>query len=484
MTMTRCVLLLLVLASLPAVRPASAQPYRANCSSCLSLDRDIEALERRWDQSQADYYKEVGAAMELRRANVNDQAVVAAAKLEVSPEVAARAEREMQSRVAAREPQIKEHEARAAHHGRESAAIRARIAELRADLDECNRKCDTPGQPQQPATPRQEPAPVAPPAPSGIEQVAIPECPGCKDLATRLNDLLRQLHGARGTLEGLTKSRLALDNLVWELQREIRHYELTKFERTSPDEVRARDRLTEAERQIEKERDYRRVWEQEVIRLESEVSRLRERFEECNKACKPTTEVGRLLTPRNILIGAGVLVGTALTTIGGDSTPAPAPTTSAPPAPSAPPAVSLPAPQPSPAPPAAPAPAPPSTPSRPRIDGDYICLRCSVAGDVARHDPHIELCRLLLFIFGVSEGSITITHPPPFIAITGDFNTATGAFTATGRGTVAGFPNVGVRGQGTANSTTGEIEFTYTMGTGGELPGGQPITYSIALRRR
>jgi hypothetical protein len=91
---------------------------------------------------------------------------------------------------------------------------------------------------------------------------------------------------------------------------------------------------------------------------------------------------------------------------------------------------------------------------------------------------------LIVALFSIREGSITIAHPAPFVPITGDYNTTTGAFIALGRGGVAGFPNVGVRGEGTVDTTTGRITMLYTMGTGGELPGGQPITYSITLQKQ
>ena len=52
-----------------------------------------------------------------------------------------------------------------------------------------------------------------------------------------------------------------------------------------------------------------------------------------------------------------------------------------------------------------------------------------------------------------------------------------GSFVATGSGTVAGFSSVGARFEGTL--TTDGVSGTYTLGTGGELPQGLAIAYSL-----
>jgi uncharacterized protein (TIGR03437 family) len=53
-----------------------------------------------------------------------------------------------------------------------------------------------------------------------------------------------------------------------------------------------------------------------------------------------------------------------------------------------------------------------------------------------------------------------------------------GSFTMTGTGTVAGFPNVSITFTGTID-LEGNISGDYVMGAGGELPGGQAITYRL-----
>jgi hypothetical protein len=131
-----------------------------------------------------------------------------------------------------------------------------------------------------------------------------------------------------------------------------------------------------------------------------------------------------------------------------------------------------------------PQPMPPPAEPPPTIDGDYACVLCTIAMDSGGHNPFIRLCEAIVALFRALQGSITLSHPAPFVAISGDFNTTTGAFTATGRGTVAGFPNVSVRGDGTADARNGRITFDYTMGASGELPGGRPIVYRITLQRQ
>lgn len=92
-----------------------------------------------------------------------------------------------------------------------------------------------------------------------------------------------------------------------------------------------------------------------------------------------------------------------------------------------------------------------------------------------------------------SSGTLAVTANSPiqfggtglqnWVAVSGDFDAATGRFSATGRGTVAGFSNVGVKFEGTI-TTSGALNGDYTMGTGGELPGGQAIVYGVTGQRQ
>lgn len=192
---------------------------------------------------------------------------------------------------------------------------------------------------------------------------------------------------------------------------------------------------------------------------------------------------GGMMNPKTLgIVGGAVGVGLLTLVGGGDGTSTSASTPSAPvtvvappvaPPPVAPPVANT-------TPPAQPTPQPPVT-----ATGQYVCSQCSVRTDTSRHDPTLRLCSGVTATFNVIEGSLTIRHPSPFIDVSGaSYNTSTGAFDLTGRGSIAGFNNVGVRAVGTVNNSTGRITFDYTMGTGGEFPGGQPITYSLTLQKR
>ena len=195
--------------------------------------------------------------------------------------------------------------------------------------------------------------------------------------------------------------------------------------------------------------------------LLAEVRRLGQELTACEKKCAGFGMKAKVAAAAGAAVAVAVVAGGS----GGGKPPAVAN------APAAPPASNTPAPI-----PAAPAPPPTAT-------GTWQTSSCRVVSDPAFHDLVLALCRVLNF-FTLTQGSITIAHASPFVTIAGDYNTTNGVFTATGRGTVAGFPNVGVRGEGTINASTGQAQFNYTLGTAGELPGGQPITYEIVLRKQ
>lgn len=184
----------------------------------------------------------------------------------------------------------------------------------------------------------------------------------------------------------------------------------------------------------------------------------------------------------------GAVLGGILIAAGGSDTPTVTggtPTVSPQPAPAPAPA---PTPAPAPAPTPEPTPAPtPAPPPRTTADGRYRCVAVRIVNDEGRHNSTINLGPQLTGDFDVREGNgtITIRHPAPFVDIVNaQFDPVTGRFSGTAVGGVAGSPNVGVRAEGTVNTTTGQIVFTYTMGTGGELPGGRPIVYEITLQKQ
>ena len=74
------------------------------------------------------------------------------------------------------------------------------------------------------------------------------------------------------------------------------------------------------------------------------------------------------------------------------------------------------------------------------------------------------------------QGSLTIESAPPWVNVAGELN-PDGSFSASGSGTVAGYPGIHVTFEGTISLQ--HLEGEYSMGTGGGLPGGQPIIYSV-----
>lgn len=205
------------------------------------------------------------------------------------------------------------------------------------------------------------------------------------------------------------------------------------------------------------------------------VRELQRKVDDCNKQCTPLPDpkTTTFLNPRVIGGVAGGAAVVALLAAGGGDAPVLA----------TPIANQQPLPPPQPPPPQPPPPQPP--PDQPTIAGTADCTRCEIVDDAGRQNVAINLCPQLTGAFDISVASITIRHRAPFVDIVGaQYDAASGAFRGTARGTVAGIANAGITAEGTANAQTGSIVFTYTMGTGGELPGGRPITYRITLQKR
>jgi len=79
------------------------------------------------------------------------------------------------------------------------------------------------------------------------------------------------------------------------------------------------------------------------------------------------------------------------------------------------------------------------------------------------------------------DPSVTISGDGNWVTVSGEIN-PDGTFTATGIGTVAGHSDVNVKFAGTWTEENG-FSGTYTMGSGGELPSGQSITYTVKATR-
>lgn len=95
-----------------------------------------------------------------------------------------------------------------------------------------------------------------------------------------------------------------------------------------------------------------------------------------------------------------------------------------------------------------------------------------------KQDPgHSEVIRMPQDIeLTVMTGSVIVLGPSPWVGVLGEIDD-TGHFIATGTGTVAGFSNVSVLFEGTLDDSG--ISGDYTMGAGGELPGGEAMVYSL-----
>jgi len=77
----------------------------------------------------------------------------------------------------------------------------------------------------------------------------------------------------------------------------------------------------------------------------------------------------------------------------------------------------------------------------------------------------------------VISSDIIISGEHPFVEVSGTIDVNTGAFTAQGSGSVAGFQNIAVTFEGMIVDMT--LDGTYAMGVNGGLPGEQAIFYTV-----
>jgi hypothetical protein len=107
----------------------------------------------------------------------------------------------------------------------------------------------------------------------------------------------------------------------------------------------------------------------------------------------------------------------------------------------------------------------------------------SVATDPSGHAAFIGLgTNIDIQVTQEADGSFTVSGTNKWVTVKGPI-LADGSFVLTGKGTVAGYPNVGVEFKGIWTADGG-FSGTYTMGTGGELPGGHSITYNVTSIRK
>lgn len=116
--------------------------------------------------------------------------------------------------------------------------------------------------------------------------------------------------------------------------------------------------------------------------------------------------------------------------------------------------------------------------------GNIFSVQVRVKSDPAGHAQFIGQMPNKLEVSQSPTGSgystIFIKGASPWVDVSGTLQ-PNGSFTASGSGTVAGFPNIMVTFTGTMSS--GSLIGDYTMGVGGGLPGGQPIIYSVEGQR-
>jgi hypothetical protein len=120
----------------------------------------------------------------------------------------------------------------------------------------------------------------------------------------------------------------------------------------------------------------------------------------------------------------------------------------------------------------------PTTPAYIACAGEFDS-NVDVAQDRGGHAQFVGMPRNMAL--EVSFASVHIRGHEPFVDVSGTID-ASGSFDASGRGTVAGFRNVSVRMSGTlrdCSDTAGTMTAEYSMGTNGELPGGQPIVFAV-----
>lgn len=121
-------------------------------------------------------------------------------------------------------------------------------------------------------------------------------------------------------------------------------------------------------------------------------------------------------------------------------------------------------------------------PTAPKITGDRTSYRVqfTVASDPNHLQQLIESRNRSVtnLSITVGNGQISIDAPRPFLKVTGTID-AGGNFTASGNGKVDPYDAVDVTFTGTITGD-GQITGTYSYGTNGALPGGQPISYGVS----
>ena len=292
-----------------------------------------------------------------------------------------------------------------------------------------------------------------------LQPNTCPDCPyeqqALEAAQWRLEGAQFRAERARGHVADVTRQWLANPQAMRQLGAETVEEAEREEERRSEDVRKALDALGIAERALER----------------------------CKEMCRK--QASFFDSNRNkLLVAAAAVAVTTVAMVGGGT-----PTTlvSTPPAPQ--PVANTPPPQPTT--PVVTAPTPPPAPAAPTlaslIVGRWICAACRALNDPDRHENTLRFCVQLVALFQMLANSpLRIEHPAPWVTVSGELDDATGAYRATGMGSVSGFSNVSSTVTATfqrTGDTVTAVDLTVTLGENGVFPGGRPVSYAIRLTK-
>ena len=112
---------------------------------------------------------------------------------------------------------------------------------------------------------------------------------------------------------------------------------------------------------------------------------------------------------------------------------------------------------------------------------DTLGCQTSIVGGNRDHGPYINMPRMLELTLTYDSVTqlVALTGPDPFARVEGSL-LKTNIFTLEGEGTFAGYPNVGISGEGNFKLSPEVVDaiFTYIL-EGKNLPGGEGIAYEF-----
>ncbi len=121
-------------------------------------------------------------------------------------------------------------------------------------------------------------------------------------------------------------------------------------------------------------------------------------------------------------------------------------------------------------------------PSRSDFVGFFAAV-FTVDSDPGGHAPFVELSTATLQV-GVAGSTLSVSgNHPSTVSGSGLLGTSACTGSATGFGTIAGFPNIRC-GYENVVLSAGQVAGSYARGVGGGLPGNQPIRYLFSGPRK